>query len=325
MNSGCVGAQNATIDIDKINGKMLHNGMTRREFLESFCRKYSQEPVCYPEYEKRCILDIPYDNKSDCQRINIYLPDGNGLFPVIVWVHGGGWFMGSRSDFGLSIALNFIKYGYAVVSVGYRLAQEAIHPMPVQDVLKALDLIKSQASRYSLDTNHLGMMSGSAGAVIAVLAALHNNSITAVVLRCPILDFASIRKQYEKISLQRNRFDYPDEDTSIEALYLGGDIYEMREACAEVNPANHLTGVIPHFLLHHGLIDMDTPYLQSVEFAEKVCAVSCDDDRAKVILLENTGHDNGAFDLSSTFEQELAFFSQYLKTKRRAAYDLQGR
>jgi acetyl esterase/lipase len=308
--------------IERFNKKTLSNGMTRRAFLDSLCRKYSQDSVSYPEFEGKGFLDLPYDDKSERQKLNIYLPEGGGLFPVIIWVHGGGWFMGDRSDFALSTGLKFIQYGYAIVSLGYRLAQEAIHPRPVEDVLNALAFLRKRADMYSLDMDRCGVMSGSAGTVIAALAALQDKTIRAAVLRCPIFDFASIRKQFEKIGLQRSRFNYPDEDTSIEALYLGGDINEMPEACADSNPANHLAGHIPYFLIEHGLLDTDTPYLQSLEFAENVCKVSPEKDRAICVVLENTGHDNGGFDLPSTFEREVNFFNQHLGSRGEVRHEI---
>jgi acetyl esterase/lipase len=300
-------------DVETINKKILHNGMSRAEYLADLNRRFSQEIKSYPEAEKRSFLNVPYGDKSDQQKINIYLPEGQGPFPVIVFVHGGAWFMGDRSDFGLGrCALPFLKYGYAIVAAGYRLAQEAVHPKPVEDVLAALTLAKKSAARFSLDVTRLGIISGSAGSVIAALAALQDRVVKAVVLRCSIFDFATIRVQFEKIGIRRNRFDYPDEDTSIEALYLGGDIKEMVEACKDANPSNHLLGHIPYFMLEHGLIDSDTPYLQSIEFAQSVKAASGDPDRAECVLLENTGHDNGAYDLPETFERELVFFKRRL-------------
>lgn len=298
----------------------LSNGLSRAEYLKSLNALYSQPPIKYHSQGGNEWLDIPYANKSDRQKINIYLPEGPGKFPTIIWVHGGGWFMGDRSDFGLSHVLPFLKYGYAVASIGYRLADEAVFPDPVIDVIQALNYLHKHACEYKLDQERFAIISGSAGTNIAALSALKAEvgdidkeyRIRAVILKCSILDFASIRRQFDEIGLSRKRFTYPDEDTSIEALYLGGTISECKEKCEASNPARYLDFDTPSFLLMHGLDDVDTPYLQSIEFANKIM-VNSGAEKVKLILFPDTGHDNGRYDLHSTFELELDFLRSSLK------------
>ena len=48
---------------------------------------------------KRKWLDIPYADKSDAQKLDIYLPNkGDGPFPVIATFHGGAWMFGDKGD-----------------------------------------------------------------------------------------------------------------------------------------------------------------------------------------------------------------------------------
>lgn len=298
---------------------LLSNGLTRTEYLKTLQGMFIQPPIKYPKQAGEEWLDIPYANTSNKQKMNIYVPEGEGRFPTLIWIHGGGWFMGDRSDFALSYAFPFLKHGYAVVSVGYRLADEAIFPDPVKDVMLAVSYLKKHASEYLLDEERFAVISGSAGTNIAALAALkadiadteQDYSVKVVILKCSILDFASIRKQFEEIGISRKRFSYPDEDTSIEALYLGGTIQECEEKCNASNPARYLKSDSPPFLLMHGLDDVDTPYLQSVEFANEIKATA-GADKVKLILFQDTGHDNGMYDLDSTFELQLDFLRKHL-------------
>ena len=133
-----------------------------------------------------------------------------------------------------------------------------------------------------------------------------------MILRCAILDFANIRPQYEAIGLERERFTYPDQDTSIEALFMGGSTLELPEVAWQCNPANHLTPDCPKFLLIHGLVDVDTPYPQSINFAKAIREVTGDNSRAELVLLAETGHDNGRYDDPSTFETQLDFLKRTL-------------
>ncbi len=300
------------MDIGAINARVLSNGQTRGEYLAALNGQYSQPDVDYSNACKRRWPDIPYGSESARQSVDIYLPDaGDGPFPAILWVHGGGWFMGGRSDFGLSYVLPFLGDGFAVASIGYRLALDAVFPEPVYDVIAATELLESRADEFSLDQKRFVMMSGSAGSTIAALAALWARGVKAVVLSCPILDFTAIRAQFNEIGLKRGRFAYPDEDTSIEALFLGGSTLERPEAARESAPKNHIKKElhVPRFLLLHGTMDIDTPYLQSVQFAEAV-RETLGEGRAEAVLLPDTGHDGGLFDAPEIFDKKLSFIRE---------------
>ena len=298
--------------IEQVNAKILSNGMTRKAYFDSVVDWYSQGGMEYNGYfEKK--LNIPYDTLSDRQKYDVYMPMKPGLYPTVLLVHGGGWFTGDRSDFGLSGVLPYIAHGFNVVTIGYRLADEGVYPDPVDDVCKALDQILDRAEEYRIDKTRLAMQAGSAGTVIAALAALRRKDvIKSVILRCSILDFVGIRPQFEAIGLERERFHYPDQDTSIEALFMGGSTLELPEVAAQCNPSNHLTPDCPQFLLIHGMVDVDTPYQQSINFANKIREVSGDVNRAQLVLLPETGHDNGRYDDPSTFEAQLNFLKRTL-------------
>ena len=298
--------------VQEANAKTLSNGMNRKDYFDSVVDWYSQGAMEYNGYFVK-ELNIPYDTVSDRQKYDVYMPMKPGLYPTLILVHGGGWFTGDRSDFGLSLVLPYIAHGFTVVTIGYRLADEGVYPDPVDDVCKALKQIVANAEDYRIDVNRISMQAGSAGTTIAALAALRNKDlIKSVILRCSILDFVNIRPQFEAIGLERERFRYPDEDTSIEALFMGGSTLELPEVAAQCNPANHLTPDCPKFLLIHGMVDIDTPYQQSINFAKAIREVSGDYSRAELILLADTGHDNGRYDDASTFEAQLDFLKRTL-------------
>jgi acetyl esterase/lipase len=97
---------------------------------------------------RRKWLDITYANQSPTQKLDIYLPEeGEGLFPVIFYVHGGGWQMCDKRDVQISPILQGLERGYAVVSINYRLSGEAIFPAQIYDVKSALRFIKANAAQ----------------------------------------------------------------------------------------------------------------------------------------------------------------------------------
>ena len=74
---------------------------------------------------KRKWLDLAYADQSPNQKLDIFLPDeGEGPFPVYIFMHGGAYLFGSKRDAQLFHAIDGVTKGYAVVTVEQRLAGE---------------------------------------------------------------------------------------------------------------------------------------------------------------------------------------------------------
>lgn len=276
------------MDMNEINARVLSNGMTREAWFAKM--KIVQEPVpCEGNFRR--ILNVPFGNESDRQKYDVYMPMEPGVYPVIFRAHGGGWFTGDRSDKNMPRYANVVEHGYVVISVGYRLGDEAVFPGPAEDVWNGIQHALAHAEEYGIDPDRVAVTAGSAGtSITSLLAVQHPNVIKAAIFEAAILDVAAMRQHFEMLGSKRSSFDYPDEDTSIEAFYLGGSTQEVPEIVQQATPANFLTQDAPYFMLCHGLEDTTTPYLQSVEFARKVCKITGDNNRAEVVLLPGTGH-----------------------------------
>lgn len=80
------------------------------------------------------IYDVAYGNRSASQKLDLYLPDSeNGAFPLVVFIHGGGFYSGDKQDGQEQPWITLTKYGYAVASLNYRLSTEAKHPAGILD------------------------------------------------------------------------------------------------------------------------------------------------------------------------------------------------
>jgi len=104
---------------------------------------------------------------------DLYVPSGNGPFPALVAVHGGGWIQGARSQFqywGPYLA----ERGIALFSISYRFAtkDKKTFPHAVQDVMAAVQFVRGEAASLKIDPNRIGLFGGSAGAHLSALAAL---------------------------------------------------------------------------------------------------------------------------------------------------------
>ncbi len=126
-------------------------------------------------------LGIVYDPQDADGQLDLFLPPGAGAattgqgprWPVVVWVHGGGWVSGARGDIG-HYASVLAAQGFAVVSVDYTLAPEAHYPTPLRQVNRALAFLVAQGPAPGVDATRLVLAGDSAGAHIAAqVAALH--------------------------------------------------------------------------------------------------------------------------------------------------------
>src|SRR5687767_8759314 len=117
------------------------------------------------------LRDVEYATVGDVSlRLDLYLPsDGEGPFPVLVWIHGGGWMEGSKNLAPNSFQVRQTARGYAVASINYRLSQQAIFPAQIHDCKAAVRWLRAHAREYNLDPDRVASWGSSAGGHLATL------------------------------------------------------------------------------------------------------------------------------------------------------------
>jgi acetyl esterase/lipase len=114
----------------------------------------STEPETY-EYSKTHNLSLDY-----------YRAKCSGPCPFVVVVHGGGWDSGDAKQ--LSHIHKIIAAGgFSVAAINYRLVPKAIWPSPKEDLISAINFLKSKSSELNLDPQQYIVMGRSAGSQIA--------------------------------------------------------------------------------------------------------------------------------------------------------------
>lgn len=100
---------------------------------------------------------------GDRHGLDIYAPAGNGPFPVVVFIYGGGWTDGSKSEYRF-VAAALAARGFLTVVPDYRLFPEVRFPAFLQDNAAAVAWTRANIARYGGDPHSLFLMGHSAGA-----------------------------------------------------------------------------------------------------------------------------------------------------------------
>ncbi|MGD9555841.1 MAG: alpha/beta hydrolase fold domain-containing protein [Mangrovibacterium sp.] len=118
------------------------------------------------------IKDIEYKNvNGKSLQLDLYRPKKlSGRVPLLVFIHGGSWKSGKRSDY-LVYLVAFAQKGYMTATVSYRLLKESPYPACAEDVTDAVRWLMGNGKTYGYDPSRICLIGGSAGAHLALLAA----------------------------------------------------------------------------------------------------------------------------------------------------------
>lgn len=106
-------------------------------------------------------------------RVLVYLPTAvPGPLPALLWIHGGGYILGTPEQEDLGVKSMVSALGCAAISVDYRLAPETPHPGPVEDCYAALKWLSAHANELGVDHERIAIGGGSAGGGLAAALGL---------------------------------------------------------------------------------------------------------------------------------------------------------
>ena len=200
--------------------------------------------------------------------------------PVVMYLHGGGWNQGHRSN-GLYPWCNprLAAHGFVTVSISYRLSQRAIFPAQIYDVKAAVRWLRANADQYGIDANAIGVWGDSAGGHLASLLGVTGNvpelegnygspgyssAVQAVIARAAPSDFLHIGGQMLN--------DQPSPVTEL----FGGTLANCEAMMRLASPITHVKAAVPPFLLIHGTADETVPFEQAQRMYDALKAIHAD-------------------------------------------------
>lgn len=109
---------------------------------------------------------------GDHHKLDIYAPiEGNGPWPVVYFLYGGAWRMGSRGYYEFA-ARALAAAGFVVVVPDYSALPAVEYPAFIEDCAAGLRWVPGAIGRYGGDPHRLVLLGHSAGAYNAVMLAL---------------------------------------------------------------------------------------------------------------------------------------------------------
>jgi len=210
------------------------------------------------------IKDIEYKNiNGKSLRLDIYRPKNLVKpAPLLVFIHGGGWKGGKRSDY-LVYLVAFAKKGYMTATVSYRLLKDGPYPACAEDIADAVQWFYRNGETYGYDPDRIALIGGSAGAHLSLLAAYEwkkpgNSSDSASAAR-PRRRIKAVVDIYGPTDLTT---DYAQHQ-SLVTSFIAHSYKEAPELYREASPINYLDSGDPPTMILHGTSDDLVPVSQS--------------------------------------------------------------
>lgn len=268
--------------------------------------------------------------------VDLYLPlrDTRPNPPLLIYVAGGGWLIGSRSTCpGAMIA----KRGYALACIDYRPTDVATFPTQINDVKAAIRWLRSNYGRYHFDGDRIGIWGDSAGGHLSALAGTSgdvpelegsvgvqgvSSRVQAVADWYGPTDFNALPLAFNEDipnpmtdSFWLRHKDHPWYGiTYAVTLLLGGAVWKHQDLVYLANPLSWVDPTDPPFLVYHGTPDNVVPVSQSDML---VSALQANGVGVEYVRPGDRGHswaDAGSWEYSPTLvDMTLAFFDKVLK------------
>lgn len=115
------------------------------------------------------MIPVSQDEEIKCR---VYIPEGQGPFPIFIYYHGGGWVLGDIESSDPSCRMIANRTASIVVSVNYRLAPEYKFPTPVEDAYAALEWVYEKGTSFNGDVTRLAVGGDSVGGNLATVVTM---------------------------------------------------------------------------------------------------------------------------------------------------------
>jgi acetyl esterase/lipase len=256
--------------------------------------------------------NVEYANPDNQHlQMNMARPGGDGPFPAVMCIHGGGFRAGTRDGYDGMIR-KLAEHGYVAVTITYRLAPKYPFPAAIYDVKAGVRWLRANAAKYHIDPDRIGVTGGSAGGHLALFLgdtqgvkmfegdegnADQSSGVACVVSYYGPSDFT---KSYGKSV----------DAAEVLPLFLGGNLEQARQKHIIASPLYWVTPNAAPTLCIHGTKDTYVAYEQAIWMVDKLLNAGVE---AELITMQGAGHGFGGKDAEAADAAMLAYFDRHLK------------
>lgn len=204
-----------------------------------------------PRLRKRVVFDA-----ANGLALDAYVPDGPGPFAAAILVHGGGWEAGDRVTYIAPMFQPLAARNIAWFSIDYRLTPQVDNAAQLQDVVRAVEYVRANASTYRVDPRRLVLVGESASGQLVSHLATRGVEVAGVVSFYGVYDFLAMSGDPSSPRwLGRRLFGLTTLDDA------------ARARLREYSPQHHVKKDMPPLLLVTGTADGLYTQAQSFEAA----------------------------------------------------------
>jgi len=120
------------------------------------------------------LRDISY-GPHERHKLDLWRAKSDGATPLVIFIHGGGWHGGDKSDVLPKLRSFMLARGVSVASINYRYTSMATLPGPVHDAARAVQFLRTKAAEWKLNPARFGAYGVSAGGCSTLWLAYHDD------------------------------------------------------------------------------------------------------------------------------------------------------
>jgi acetyl esterase/lipase len=261
------------------------------------------------ETKDTAVMELDMKNVSygrdTAQKLDVYLPANRDTSntKVLLFIHGGSWIGGDKSEFNEAIAAIHPKLqGYAIFNTNYRLVNNSADGLSDQitDIKSVLNFIESKAEEYKINANKICLVGASAGAHLALLHAYKNNSEGKIKAVVDLFGPTDLKDLY-------NNHPVPQQVRYILTSLLGKSAASDASLYQQASPVNFVNAQTVPTCIFHGTNDMIVPISQSNALKAKLLANNV---KVEMTAYAAEGHGWYGKNLLDTYAKTIQFIKE---------------
>lgn len=221
--------------------------------------------------------DVIYcENDGQERKMDVYYPSSGGPWPCMIFIHGGGWSEGDKAP----LPVVPTAAGILVVSINYRMYPAYRFPAMIEDVQCAIRYLRAHAAENNLDPERIALVGHSAGAHLAALAGLAEDSAG--------WGTGPYGEQSSKVQAVVSLSGPTDLSGSFTVWVtdLIENVFGARHRVS-ASPVTYVRQSAPPFLIIHGDADDVIPVEQARVLHNALTGAGA---QSQLVILENAGH-----------------------------------